>query len=73
MSFFLFFLRGYPIGSPKVAAVQQQVDQVTDIMRDNIGKVVQNMEKTEDLVNKTSLYQFSQTIHAFSLFFSSTD
>ena len=38
-----------------VADVQKQVDEVTDVMRDNIDLALSNQEKASELVDKTGL------------------
>eukprot|EP00727_Mastigamoeba_balamuthi_P011004 m51a1_g6526 putative vesicle-associated membrane protein (VAMP) (102) ;mRNA; r:2285-2948 len=42
-----------PTPPSKVATVQAQVDEVTGIMKQNIGKTLDNMERAETLQAKT--------------------
>merc|ERR1712039_1090835 len=42
-------------GSSKVQQMEQELDYVTDMMRDNIGKVMERGERIESLLDKTSL------------------
>ncbi|KAI0049365.1 synaptobrevin [Auriscalpium vulgare] len=40
-------------GNPKTAAIQAQIDDTVNIMRDNITKVVERQERLDSLQDKT--------------------
>ncbi|XP_041368700.1 vesicle-associated membrane protein 4-like [Gigantopelta aegis] len=54
-----FFLRGPSVNpsklcsDPKLAKLQNQVDDVVDVMKSNVGKVLERGEKLEDLQDKS--------------------
>merc|ERR1711920_18222 len=41
-------------GSSKVQRMEQELENVTDIMRDNISKVMERGERIESLIDKTT-------------------
>merc|ERR1719221_2178919 len=42
-------------GTNKVRQMEQQLEDVTDMMRDNISKVMERGERIESLIDKTAL------------------
>merc|ERR1719265_2098797 len=42
-------------GGTKVQKMEKELDEVTEMMRDNIGRVIERGEKIESLVDKTNL------------------
>lgn len=46
-------------------AVNQQVDELKDVMKDNIGKVIDRGEKLEDLESKANDLEQNVSIQSF--------
>merc|ERR1712187_545996 len=42
-------------GTTKVRQMEQELEDVTEMMRDNIGKVMERGERIESLIDKTAL------------------
>jgi len=54
-SFLNVLLKKY--GANKLAEVQQRVEEVKNVMRDNVDKTLENVEKLEDLEQKIGNYR----------------
>ncbi|XP_072016763.1 vesicle-associated membrane protein 3-like [Amphiura filiformis] len=64
-----FFLNQSPVsrqGDGKIQKVQRQVDEVVDIMKDNVDKVLDRGEKLEDLQEKSDELVYSASMFRVS-------